>query len=71
MKKNRYSQDLYKKHGSDPAVWVLLEIMSFGALTKFIEFYATKYPSKQLKTFINGRLQELTEHHMLQNNLSW
>lgn len=53
MKKSRYSQDLYNKHGSDPAVWVLLETMSFGALTKFIEFYATKYPSKQLKTFIN------------------
>jgi len=53
MKKSKYSQDLYAKHSKDPAVWVLLETMSFGALTKFIEFYAKKYPSKQLNTFVN------------------
>jgi abortive infection bacteriophage resistance protein len=47
--KARYSQDLYKKHHADPAIWVLLEVMSFGGLSQFVEFYGTRKPTRQLR----------------------
>lgn len=50
LKANKYSQDLYKKHHNEPAIWVFLEVAPFGDLSQFIEFYASKYPNKTLRT---------------------
>lgn len=34
-----YSIDLYTKSRENPAIWVLIELMSYGELNNFIEFY--------------------------------
>lgn len=34
-----YSIDLYTKRKKNPAIWVLIELMSYGELNNFIEFY--------------------------------
>lgn len=39
QKKNSYLYPINKKYSSTPSIWVLLELMSFGELSKFIEFY--------------------------------
>lgn len=36
-----YSYDLYQKRSSNPAIWVLIELMSYGQLGNFLEFYTT------------------------------
>ncbi|MGM0523016.1 MAG: Abi family protein [Bacillota bacterium] len=39
--KNRdgYHYDIYHKRKNNPPIWVLLELMSFGELIRFLEFY--------------------------------
>lgn len=49
MKQSYYSQDLFKKHRDDVAIWVLVGFMSFGQLTQFIEFYATRNNSREIE----------------------
>jgi|SRR5690625_1437582 len=43
MNRNRdpdgYHRDMYIKRKNNPPIWVLLELMSFGELIRFIEFY--------------------------------
>lgn len=34
-----YSDDLHTKRSSNPAVWVLIELMTYGELNRFVEFY--------------------------------
>ncbi|BAK94218.1 hypothetical protein TEH_08910 [Tetragenococcus halophilus NBRC 12172] len=34
-----YNHDMYLKRKQDPPIWVLIELMSFGELIRFIEFY--------------------------------
>ncbi|WP_349533395.1 Abi family protein [Leuconostoc citreum] len=51
---NSYSKSLYKKHSLNPSIWVLIELMSFGALTKFVEFYNSKYTSKKLNVIASN-----------------
>lgn len=42
---NDYSYDLYSKRKDKPAIWVLIELMSYGELNTFIEFYVRKKKS--------------------------
>lgn len=46
-----YHEDLYNKHHQHPSIWVLIELMSYGALASFIRFYVRKekFGYKQLK----------------------
>lgn len=48
LQRNKYLKDMFKKHHQRPAIWVLLEVMTFATLSKFIEFYNIKYPTKRL-----------------------
>jgi abortive infection bacteriophage resistance protein len=50
LSKSRYSTDMYEKHHRDPAIWVLLEIMTFGGLTQFVEFYGERVPTRKLRS---------------------
>ena len=34
-----YNYGLYVKHYKNPPIWVLFEVMTFGAFVKFVEFY--------------------------------
>ncbi|WP_010053449.1 Abi family protein [Carnobacterium maltaromaticum] len=49
--KDGYSYDLYLKRGTNPSIWVLIELMSYGELVRFIEFYYTNkdYEKKSLE----------------------
>ncbi len=38
-KKSHYNYGLYIKHHEDPPIWVLFEVMTFGAFVKFVEYY--------------------------------
>ncbi|QKS72677.1 Abi family protein [Paenalkalicoccus suaedae] len=38
-KKSHYNYGLYNKHHNDAPIWVLFEVMTFGALVKFVEYY--------------------------------
>lgn len=46
-----YHKDLYDKHHDMPSIWVLIELMSYGALANFIKFYVEneKFGSTALK----------------------
>lgn len=41
-RESHYNYGIYNKHHNNPPVWVLFEIMSFGAFVKFVEFYSQK-----------------------------
>ncbi|KRK88528.1 Abi family protein [Lentilactobacillus sunkii] len=53
LRKNRYLHDLYVKHGNEPSIWVLFEIMTFGTLSLFVDFYLKRSPSKSVRKFHN------------------
>lgn len=44
--KTSYCKDLINKYHPDYPVWVLVELISFGELCKFIEFYDKTYPKR-------------------------
>lgn len=39
-----YTASLIKNNISDLPIWVFLEIISFGDLTKFYDFYSVRFP---------------------------
>lgn len=41
---NKYKKEMYRKRKNEVSVWVFLEIIDFGTLNRFIEFYISKYP---------------------------
>lgn len=45
-----YNHDLFDKRRINPAIWVIIELMSYGELIRFIEFYYTnkEYQKKKL-----------------------
>ena len=49
LQKNNYQQVFYRKHNENIAVWSLLEILPFGSLSFFIEFYYKLTNYSQLK----------------------
>ncbi|WLR52482.1 Abi family protein [Bacillus tianshenii] len=38
-KESHYNYGLYEKHHENPPIWVLFEVMTFGAFVKFVEYY--------------------------------
>lgn len=48
LQNNKYLRDMFNKHHQRPAIWVLLEVMTFATLSKFIEFYSSKYQARRL-----------------------
>lgn len=44
--KTSYCRDLIKKYHPNYPVWVLVELISFGELCKFVEFYNKIYPKR-------------------------
>jgi len=44
---------MYKKHHEKLAVWVFLEVTTFGVLSMFVDFVYDKYPIKRIKTIKN------------------
>ncbi|KDA48784.1 MAG: Abi family protein [Leuconostoc mesenteroides] len=47
LEENLYSRGLYEKHKPDFAIWVLIESMTFGALSQFARFYDDKYSTRE------------------------
>ena len=47
FEKNKYKQDMFKKR-KRISIWVFLEIIDFGTLNIFLNFYAKKYPEFKL-----------------------
>lgn len=54
LEANRYSHDLFIKHRDDLAIWVLVEVMPFGPLSQFIEFYGFKYHHRELQNIVRN-----------------
>jgi len=46
---NKYSHDMYLKHRYNTSVWVFLEIMTFGTLSLFVDFYFERTGTKSVK----------------------
>lgn len=44
FEKNGYKKDMYRKRQGNVSVWVFLEVIDFGTLIKFLNFYTRKYP---------------------------
>lgn len=47
--KSRYLKEMYLKRNKNIPIWVLIELMSFGNLTKLVRLYYDKYPNPRLK----------------------
>lgn len=41
-KESHYNYGLYVKHHANPPIWVLFEVMTFGAFVKFVEYYYSR-----------------------------
>lgn len=48
---NKYEHDMYNRHHSNMPIWVLMEIISFGMLSRFVEFYYREIRFKRIKPF--------------------
>lgn len=53
LKNNRYEQDMYLKHHEDIPIWIFMEIITFGTLSQFVDFYYSKHPYKRIKPVYN------------------
>ncbi|HBF75761.1 MAG TPA: DNA-binding protein [Lactobacillus sp.] len=53
LKKNRYLHDLYEKHHAEPSIWVFFEVMTFGTLSIFVDFYLKRSHKKAVKRIHN------------------
>lgn len=67
--KNDYNYDLLGKRKSKPSIWVLIEMMSYGELVKFINFYCkeNKFGSSQLNIanqylIMSKRIRDASAH---------
>lgn len=50
---NRYLHDFYQKRHEDVAVWVLMETMTFGTLSMFVDFYFFRTKTRQVRKIKN------------------
>lgn len=67
--KNDYNYDLLDKRKSKPSIWVLIEMMSYGYLVKFINFYCkeNKFGSSKLNVsndylIMSKRIRDASAH---------
>lgn len=49
FRNNKYFLDLYQKYHNDLPIWVFMEIISFGTLSQFVDFYYESHRFKKLK----------------------
>lgn len=47
--KNKYNKDMYKKRKDKVAIWTLFEVISFGSLSIFIDFFWNDKGTKSIK----------------------
>lgn len=52
-KSNKYLHDFYQKRHEDVAIWVLMETMTFGTLSMFVDFYFDRTETKQVRKIKN------------------
>lgn len=50
---NAYLHDMYNKYYKEMPVWVFMEVISFGVLSQFVDFYFKEHPYKSLKQIKN------------------
>lgn len=48
---NQYERDMYSKHHIKLPIWVMMEIISFGSLSQFVELYYHETHRKRIKPF--------------------
>lgn len=48
LKRSRYLTEMYSKRSANVPVWVLIELMSFGSLSKFVTMYSAEYSDRRL-----------------------
>lgn len=53
FKNNRYEQDMYQKHHKNIPIWVFMEIITFGTLSQFVDFYYESHSFKRIKPVYN------------------
>lgn len=53
LEHNKYMNDFYNKHHENISVWALLEVMTFGSLSIFIDFYYKRKHYRAVKTIKN------------------
>lgn len=58
-RENTTTHQLYQSYGSNPPIWVILEVISFKHLVKFAEFYQSERPTnvdQSLNNVINNMM---------------
>lgn len=53
FRNNRYEKDMFRKYHAKLPVWVFMEIISFGTLLQFVNFYYEKTHYKRIKPTYN------------------
>jgi len=53
LQRNRYLSDMYAKHHDNPAIWVFLEVMTFGTLSMFVDFYLNRTNTRRVRKIHN------------------
>lgn len=53
FKNNRYEHDMFQKYENDMPVWVFMEIITFGTLIQFVDFYYRETRYKRIKPVYN------------------
>ncbi|MBB1068700.1 Abi family protein [Limosilactobacillus sp. RRLNB_1_1] len=53
FKNNRYEKDMFHKYHEVIPVWVFMEIITFGTLLRFVDFYYKKTHYKRIKPIFN------------------
>lgn len=53
FKYNRYEKDMFHKYNNDIPVWVFMEIITFGTLSQFVNFYYKKTKYKRIRPLYN------------------
>lgn len=51
LAQSSYSKDMSEKHRDDPSIWVLMEVLTFGGLGRFIDFYSRRKPTKTMRLY--------------------
>lgn len=49
LKHNQYLKEMSRKYSQNPPVWVFLEIVSFGGLTAFTEYFCNNRKTRKLQ----------------------
>ncbi|GAX47036.1 Abi family protein [Pseudolactococcus reticulitermitis] len=53
FERSRYQNDMFDKRHAHIPVWTLIELMDFGSLVDFVQFYYQKYDNRRLKKMNN------------------